>query len=174
MRANDVHKLAQLHRVRASRLVALERDLRTKIAALREIEDEAAACQSELEQAQRQRDAWENEWQSWLRTQGVLSRGEEYNRYHIALTAWERDLREQLTEIQVRQRVAADAVDSARRVVRHAQARLAALAERIAQTRRSIARTVEQRRQRDTDEIATLAARQARAVWSSELASDSV
>jgi hypothetical protein len=174
MRANDIHKLAQLHRVRASRLVALERDLRTRMAALREIEDEAAACQSELDQAQRQRDAWENEWQSWLRTNGVLSRGEEYNRYHIALTAWERDLKEQLAEIQVRQRVAADAVDSARRVVRQAQARLAALAERIARTRRSIIQTRDLRLQRDTAEIATLAARRLRAAMSSELASESV
>ncbi|GFE82382.1 hypothetical protein GCM10011487_43820 [Steroidobacter agaridevorans] len=174
MRANDILKLAQLHRIRVARLVALESDLRTKITALREVEAEAAACQSELEQAHRQRESWENEWQSWLRTHGVLSRGEEYNRYHIALTAWERDLQEQLAEIQVRQRAAGDAVDAARRVVRKAEARLAALDERIGQSRRSLLSTRDLRRQRDAAESATIAAQQVRAAWSSVPASDTI
>lgn len=171
MRANDILTLDQLRNVRASRLVALEGDLRAKSAVLREIESEVAACQSELAQARRQRDAWESEWQSWLRDHGVLSRGEEFSRYHVALTAWERDLREQLAEIQVRQRVAADAVESSRRIVLKAQAKLSALSERIEKSRRSLIQSRALREQRASAEIATIAARQVRATWSFEVVS---
>ena len=172
MRPNDIAKLGQVHRVRATRLVTLERDLQAKVAALREIENEAAACRAELLQARRQRDAWESEWQTWLRTHGVLSLGEDYSRYHVALVAWERDIREQLVEIEVRQRVASDAVEGARALVRKAQAKLEALGERIERSRLSIARTRALRSHREATELATIAPRQIRAKWSADLVSD--
>jgi hypothetical protein len=174
MRSKDVLSLGQLHRVRASRLVTLERDLQEKTAVLREIENEADACRTELSLVRSQRDAWENEWQSWLRTNGVLSRGEDYSRYHVALIAWDRDVREQLLEIEARQRVASGVVDSARAVVRKAQAKLAALGERLELTRHSIANAQSLRRHREAEELATIAARQVRAARSTDFASDGV
>lgn len=168
MRSQDIATLEQLHRVRASRLATLERDLQAKLAVLREIENEAAVCQAELAQARRQRDVWESEWQSWLRTHGVLSRGEDYNRYHVVLVAWERDIREQLIEIEARQRVAADAVQAARSIVRKAQVKLDALGDRLERARHSLVQAQSLRRHREAEELATIAARQVRAAWSSE------
>ena len=168
MRSGDIVTLEHLHRVRASRLAALERDLQAKVAVLRGIEDEAAACRAELAQARRQRDAWESEWQSWLSTHGVLSRGEDYNRYHVVLIAWERDVLEQLAEIEARLRVAADAVASARAVVRKAQVRLKALGDKLARSRQSLVHARSLRQHRENEELATIAARQARAAWSSD------
>lgn len=171
MRSRDIVTLEHLYRVRASRLAALERELHVKVAVLREIEDEAAACRAELAQARRQRDAWESEWQSWLSTHGVLSRGEDYNRYHVVLVAWERDLCEQLAEIEARLRVAADEVALARAVVRKAQVRLEALGDKLARSRRLLANAKSLRQHRENEELATIAARQARAAWSSDVAS---
>lgn len=174
MRSHDIVTLERLHRVRVSRLAALERDLQAKVAVLREIENEAAACRAELSQARRQRDAWESEWQSWLSTHGVLSRGEDYNRYHVVLIAWERDIREQLVEIEARQRVAADAVASSRSVVRKAQVRLEALGGKLEGARQSLARARSLRHHREAEELATIAARQVRAAWSSDVVSTGV
>lgn len=173
MRSQDIVTLEQLQRVRASRLATLERELQAKLAALREIDAEVTACQAELAQARRQRDVWENEWQSWLRTHGVLSRGEDYSRYHVVLVAWERDLREQLAEIETRRRVASDAAEAVRSVVRKAQAKLEALGERIAKSRHSLAHDRSLRQQREAEELATLAARRVRTAWSADLVSAS-
>jgi chromosome segregation ATPase len=172
MRSNDINSLEQLHRVRTSRLVTLERTLQEKMTVLRGIEDEAATCRAELAEVRRQRDAWESEWQSWLRTHGVLSRGEDYSRYHVALLSWERDVCEQLAEIEARLRVAATAVDTARAVVRKAQAKLEALGEKLQRARHSLAHARSMRLQREAAELATIAARQVRAAWSSDLVRD--
>ena len=171
MRSHDIVTLEHLHRVRASRLAVLERDLQAKIAVLRGIEEEAAACRAELAQVRRQRDAWENEWQSWLSQHGVLSRGEDYNRYHVVLIAWERDVREQLAEIEARLRVAADAVVLARSIVRKAQVRLEALGEKLDGARKSLLHAKSLRQHREAEELATIAARQVRAAWSSDVVS---
>ncbi|MBM0106891.1 hypothetical protein JM946_19320 [Steroidobacter sp. S1-65] len=174
MRSRDIVTLEHLHRVRGSRLAALERDLQAKVAVLREVEDEAEACRAELAQARLQRDAWESEWQSWLSTHGVLSRGEDYNRYHVVLIAWERDVHEQLSEIEARLRVAADEVTKARGVVRKAQVRLEALGDRLARSRHSLAYARSLRQHRENEELATIAARRAHAAWLSDVVSAGV
>ncbi|HEY0682013.1 MAG TPA: hypothetical protein VGD45_06765 [Steroidobacter sp.] len=174
MRSNDIVTLEHLHRVRASRLGGLERDLQAKLAVLRVIEDEADACRAELAQVRRQRDAWESEWQTWLSTHGVLSRGEDYNRYHVVLIAWERDVREQLAEIEARLRVAAEEVALARSIVRKAQVRLEALGEKLERSKLSLVHAKSQRHHREAEELAVIAARQVRAAWSTEVVSAGV
>lgn len=168
MRSQDIATLEQLHTVRASRLAALERELQAKVAALHEIENEADTCRAELAQARRQRDVWESEWQSWLRTHGVLSRGEDYSRYHVVLVAWERDIHEQLAEIEERRQVAAEDVEAVRSIVRKARVKLDALGERFGQAKRSLASARSLRLSREAEELATIAARHVRAAWSSD------
>ena len=100
--------------VREAHLRASEAEFARTAAALAVIDRELAAIDDEQRLIDQQRSAWETQWQQWLREDGVLCRGQEYNLYHLRLSAWESEVRERRAEVRERHRTAADAVNAAR------------------------------------------------------------
>jgi hypothetical protein len=153
MTPTDIRRVECLRDARATRLAILYRDLHSRQAALAEAKAAVQAIQDELHQAQRQRASWEGEWQSWMSAHGILSRGEDYNRYHIALTAWERDVREELEEALSRAAAAAKDEATARERVVRAHKRLEVLRRHIDDQRRAAARDQRAREARQSADL---------------------
>jgi hypothetical protein len=106
--------LQQMLAVREAHLRSAQAEFARTAAALAVIDQELAAVDDELRLIDQQRSAWETQWQKWLREDGVLCRGQEYNLYHLRLSAWESEVREQRAEVGERHRIAQDAVSAAR------------------------------------------------------------
>ena len=148
----DIRRVERVCDARATRLAILYRELQSQQAALEEANAAVEAVRDELHQAQRQRASWEGEWQSWMSAHGILRRGEDYNRYHIALTAWERDIREELEEMQSRAAAAAKDEATARDRVVRARKRLEVMRGHVDHQRRSAARDQQAREARQNAE----------------------
>ena len=128
--------LQQLLRVRELRLDGLRAELARELAALRAVDEELTVAASEVARAALQRTIWEHDWQQWLRHDGVLRHGQDYNLSHVALSAWEQDAREVHDEIAVRREQAAVIVGEVRQRVLQAERRCAALREQLQTLRR--------------------------------------
>ena len=118
-----IEQLTRLLSVREAHLHSAHVQLTRTAAALAVVERERAALDEELRLIATQRSGWERQWQHWLREDGVLCRGQEYNLLHLRLSAWETDTREQHAEVSERYRVAEDAVVAARASLRKHQLR---------------------------------------------------
>lgn len=130
--------LGKLLEVRSARLEAAKGYLARMAADLAAAGRELAAVDAELRQIGEQRNAWEQEWQSWLRGSGAVHHGQEYNLYHLQLTAWENDAREQREEVQ-RHFAAANARVAAARAARlEAERRYRQMADRVEASARSL------------------------------------
>ena len=118
-----IEQLTRLLSVREAHLHSAHVQLTRAAAALAVVERERAALDEELQLIADQRSGWERQWQHWLREDGVLCRGQEYNLLHLRLSAWESDTREQRAEVSERYRVSEDAVIAARSSLRKHQLR---------------------------------------------------
>jgi hypothetical protein len=79
-----------------------------------EIADELATLDEQRRQIEQQHKAWESQWRRWLAEDGVLHHGQEYNLYHVKLSAWRREIEGQRTVVESRYRLAEQELLAAR------------------------------------------------------------
>jgi hypothetical protein len=114
----------QILRIRELRLQALRLDLQTALRDLRTIEEALAALDEEVEQVRSQRAVWNEQWQKWLRSDGVLCRGHTYNLRNLSLAAWEADAMERRVPLANAHAAVSERVDGLRKRAHEAQQRL--------------------------------------------------
>jgi len=119
-----IEQLTKLLSVREAHLHSAHVQFTRAAAAHAVVERERTALDEELRLIGAQRSGWERQWQHWLRADGVLCRGQEYNLLHLRLTAWESDTRELHAEVSERYRESEAAVVTARTVLRRQQLRV--------------------------------------------------
>ena len=127
-----IDHLQTLVSVREAHLRSAQTEFARTAVALAAIDQELTAIDDELRMIDQQRSAWETQWQKWLREDGVLRRGQEYNLYHLRLSAWENEVREQRAEVRERHRAAEDALDAARASMLRNQLRVDLLKRELA------------------------------------------
>jgi hypothetical protein len=137
-----MEKLKELLAVREARLLVLRSELAKALAERAGIDSELAALCAELQQIDEQHRVWEDQWQNWLQDDRVLRHGQDYNLYHVTLTAWAEGVRDKQAQVQVRRASADEQVNTARKAVLKAQQRVDLLRrEHTAAVRRTRART---------------------------------
>lgn len=150
-----IRNLQQLLAIREARLHALRAELVKAVAERAEVDREAAALDSELTQIAEQRRMWEDQWQNWLRDDRILRHGQEYNLYHVTLTAWAEDVQEQRAEVAMRLQAANEQVSIARDALLKAQQRVEVLRRehtaRVTRTRAHAVGLVEARMLEDQE-----------------------
>lgn len=127
-----IHTLEKLSALHEAHLHAAQALYARETAVLAAIDQERIDVDGELRLIGDQRAAWETQWQQWLREDGVLRRGQEYNLYHLTLSAWEEEVRERLDEVLERHRAAKEKVDAARAAMLRQQSRLDVLRRELA------------------------------------------
>jgi hypothetical protein len=151
--SGDLHKLVV---VREARLQVAQAALTRTHAALAAVDLELATLDGELQEIAQQRAVWENQWQSWLHEDCVLRHGQDYNLCHVNLSAWERDVREQRTEVEERRQAAEEEVRTARSAVLAAERRVELLKEELAsEIRRRRSRHISLMESRAQEEISS-------------------
>lgn len=136
-----MEQLRKLLAVRELRLKRIRAQLARVLSAFEAVDSELACVDAELRQIAQQRQAWERDWQQWLRQNGVVRHGQDYNLAHTALSAWERDAAKAREEILVRHRRALEQVQAAKQLMLKAEQQLQALRDQVRdQERRGRAR----------------------------------
>lgn len=126
-----MEQLRNLLVIREIRLRRLHDEFARQRAVLALVDAEIASIESELAQIARQRVLWEHEWQQWLRRDGVLRHGQDYNLSHVALSAWQHDAMQARAEASVRREQAAAQVDQVRQRLLKAEQRVQALRQQL-------------------------------------------
>lgn len=133
-----IERLRTLLAVREAHLATTRSELARRAQALAIVDLELAAVDDELRLIAHQRSAWERGWQSWLREDGMLRRGQEYKLFHLRLAAWENEQREQRAEVDERHRAALAAVAETRAVIVKEQLRVDVLQRELVSMRRRL------------------------------------
>ena len=121
---NDRRRVLEAKRVR---LMQLEQQVKAAAARLAIENDRLRALDEELQNVFAQRHTWEQQWQHWLQSDGVLHRGHFYNLRNLSLAAWEADVNERREPIAQAAQNASEALDEVRARFRPAYLRLHAL-----------------------------------------------
>ena len=117
--------------IRQLRANSIRAELAQALSVLAEIEQELASVTKELQQIALQRATWECDWQRWLRADGIVRHGQDYNLAHTALSAWEQDATQARDEIVVRRTQAAQQVREIRQRLLKAEQLLDAMQEQL-------------------------------------------
>lgn len=131
------NQLPMLLSIRELRVNRIRAELTQALSVLAEIKQELATVAKELQQIALQRATWEVDWQRWLRADGIVRHGQDYNLSHTALSAWEDDATFARDEILVRH-------SQATRRVREIRQRLLK-AEQLLEAMRQQLRSIEHR-----------------------------
>lgn len=109
-----IEQLERLLALRTMRASKAQGELARRRQAFGEVAEELATIDAQRQQIERQHRAWEGQWRRWLREDGVLHHGQEYNLYHVKLSAWRREIEEQRVAIECRYRLAEEELHAAR------------------------------------------------------------
>jgi hypothetical protein len=119
-----MERLKKLLAVREARLLTLRADLTKVLAERSAVDGELATLDRELMQIDAQHRMWEDEWQNWMRDDRVLRHGQDYNLYHVTLSAWSSDVQERRTDVEAQRAEIDVRVQAARTGLLKAQQRV--------------------------------------------------